>query len=219
MTAREADPIAAHVDALARALRGPSTLRRSIVDETCDGLRDAAAAHEQGGLPARDAAARAVRDFGAVEEIAPLYQDELAARQGRRTALLLVVAYPGLMLGWSLLWKGGIGWSGPAVPLISALAQVQGVASWCVGIAALVALVRSFCRDTARGPALAACAIGLAGTVVCGGAAAVMILGSGPADSAVLVTDPVAPVAYGVSAAVLVITVRSVVRTVRAARA
>lgn len=213
------DPVADHVHALGRALRGPTRLRRSMLAETRDGLRDAAAAHEDGGLPTAEAAARAVRDFGPVREIAPLYQDELAARQGRRTAALLAVSYPGLMLGWSLLWKGGIGWSGPSIPLISELAVLQDVVSWVVGIAALAALLLTFRRRPQRTTALAIGAIGLAGTVLCGGAAAVMILGSGRADSLVVITDPVAPIAYGVSAAVLVVTLWSVTRTLRSARA
>ena len=207
------DPVADHVHALGRALRGPSRLRRSMLAETRDGLRDATAAHEEGGLPTAEAAARAVRDFGPVREIAPLYQDELAARQGRRTAVLLAVSYPGLMVGWSLLWEGGIGWSGPSIPLVSALAVLQDVVSWVVGIAALAALMATFRRRSPRRTAMAVGTIGVVGTALCGGAAAVMILGSGRAGSPALVTG------YGVSAAVLVVTLWSVTRTLRAARA
>jgi hypothetical protein len=211
------DPVSTHLAALARTLRGPAGLRRSMIAETRDGLRDAVAAHEDGGLGPAEAAARAVRDFGAVAEIAPLYQEELTARQGRRTALLLAVAYPGLMLGWGLLWKGGIGWTGPAVPLVSALARMQDVASWAVGLAALAAAGLGFRRRPPRGLVAAVAGIGAAGTVVCGGAAVVMIVGSGLTDSAV--TDPVALIAYGISAAALVVTSCSVARTVRVLRA
>ena len=171
-----ADVVAEHVAELERRLRGPSRLRRSMVAETRDGLRDAAAAHEDGGLTPSEAAARAVRDFGAVREIAPLYQDELTARQGRRTALLLAVAYPGLSVGWSLLWQSGKGWSDPPGQLVSALARMQDVVSAGVGIAALVALVLTFRRAAPRGLATMIGAIGGVGIVLCGGAAGVMIL-------------------------------------------
>jgi hypothetical protein len=88
-----------------------------------------------------------------------------------------------------------------------------------VGVAALVTLLLTFRRGSTRWTAMAIGAIGMVGTVLCGGAAAVVILGSGPANSMVVVTDPVAPLAYGVSAAVLVTTLWSVARTLRAARA
>jgi hypothetical protein len=117
--------------------------------------------------------------------------------------VLLAVAYPGLMVGWSLLWKGGIGWSGPSVPLISALAVLQDVVSWVVGVAALVTLLLTFRRGSTRWTAVAIGAIGMVGTVLCGGAAAAMILGSGRAGFPALIA------AYGASAAVLVATLWS----------
>jgi hypothetical protein len=204
------DAVTEHMAELGRRLRGPARLRRSILAETRDGLRDAAAAHEDGGLAPAAAASRAVRDFGAVGEIAPLYQDELTARQGRRTAVLLAVTYPGLALGWSLLAQGGGGWTRPPTPLVAVLARLQDAVSWGVGIAALVALALTFRRRPPRRLAAAIAALGAAGTVLCGGSAAVMVAGNGR-------PDPLSVVAYGISAAALVITVWSAARTLRTA--
>jgi hypothetical protein len=81
--------IDAYVADLGRTLRGPRRAKADLLREARDGLCDAAAAHMDAGLDADAAQRRAVADFGAVPEIAPHYQAELAAAQGRRTALLI----------------------------------------------------------------------------------------------------------------------------------
>lgn len=212
------DLLDTHVDDLARRLRGPGRLRRSMLAETRDGLHDAAAAYRDAGLPVTDAAARAVADFGTVADLAPLFQQELTARQGRRTALVLAVVFPVVVLSWDLLWKGGIGWTGPSVPLITWLAHLQDVVSWSMGALGLALLALSFHRGVPpRHIALTAGAVGAVGAALAGGAAVLMIFGFGPGNSELAVTDPVAPVAYGFSAVALLVVVGSVVRTVRVA--
>ncbi len=210
------DLLDTHVSELARRLRGPGRVRRSMLTETRDGLSDAAAAYRDGGLPAEEAAARAVSDFGPAAELAPLYQEELTARQGRRTALVLAVVFPAVVLGWDLLWKGGIGWRSPSVPVLASLVHLQDAVSWSVGALGLAMLALSFHRRVPpRHLAVTAGVVGAAGAMLAGGAAALMIFGFGPGNSDLVVTDPVAPVAYGCSAAAVVVILWSVTRTAR----
>jgi hypothetical protein len=81
--------IDAYVADLGRTLRGPRRAKADLLREARDGLRDAAAAHMDAGFDPDTAERRAVADFGHVRDIAPHYQAELAAAQGRRTALLI----------------------------------------------------------------------------------------------------------------------------------
>src|SRR5262245_66375346 len=110
------DLIAAHISALEVVLHGPRRTRRGMLSEAREGLRDAEAAYREGGYPAEQAAAWAVRDFGTVGEVAPEFQDELTARQGRWSALLYAVVFPGMMLAWDAFWSFGWtrGSAGPA---------------------------------------------------------------------------------------------------------
>lgn len=214
--ATSTDPVDRHVAELAAVLRGPAAPRRSMLAETRDGLRDAAAAYADGGLSPERAAARAVAEFGAVPDIAPLYQDELTARQGRRTATLLAVAFPSVLLGWELLWSHGVVWSGPGSPALSGLSVVQDVISGVVALVALVLLVHTFRRSgSARRTAFAIGLTGAAGGMLCGGTAVVMNVGRGTNLAWLLATNPIILVAYVVSGVVLVTLVRSVGRTLR----
>ncbi|WP_103380006.1 permease prefix domain 1-containing protein [Pseudonocardia dioxanivorans] len=106
MTAPVVDPIDAHLGALGAALHGPGRLRASLLAEARDGLEDAAESLSDNGVPRAEARRRAVAEFGEVAELAPGYQHELAAAQGRRTATLIAVTFPALVLGWALFWTG-----------------------------------------------------------------------------------------------------------------
>ncbi|GAA5111889.1 permease prefix domain 1-containing protein [Pseudonocardia adelaidensis] len=171
------DPVGAHVAELDRVLRGPATVKRSMIAEVRDGLADAAADHRDRGLDPQRAAAAAVRDFGPVREVAPLLQEELTARQGRRTALLLVVAFPATLLAWDGLWMTGRGWSTPPSAAVMALARATDVITVLIAAAALVLLVATF-----RGKPLPRWVTGLTGllaalgVVGCGGMSVVMNL-------------------------------------------
>jgi hypothetical protein len=216
---RAADPVAAHVAELERTLRGPAKDRLSMIREVRDGLEDAAEAYSRRGLDRGAAARRAVREFGPVAEVAPQFQDELAAGQGRRTALLLAMALPALTLGWDLLWQSGFGWRttpAPAVPAVKALAGVQDMASATVAAVALALVVLASRRTLAPRPvAAAAAAVALLAVVVIGGAAIAI---ANVQESRVLLGRPVVAAAYLVSFAVLAQLVRSAVGTLRALR-
>ncbi|GAA2816349.1 permease prefix domain 1-containing protein [Saccharopolyspora taberi] len=83
--------IDSHVAALSAALHGPAKEKARMVREAHDGLTDAAAALTEHGVPADRAAAQAVRDFGAVDELRPVFQRELTLAQVRRTAALVAL--------------------------------------------------------------------------------------------------------------------------------
>ncbi|GAA1277556.1 hypothetical protein GCM10009677_34480 [Sphaerisporangium rubeum] len=94
-----------YVATLARTLRGPGRLRRDMVAEARDGLEDAAEAYREQGADPAAAERLAVAEFGPVGEIAPGYQEELAAREGRRTAAGLFLIVPVVTVLWTLIWR------------------------------------------------------------------------------------------------------------------
>jgi hypothetical protein len=93
-----------YADGLASALRGPRRLRADLVAEARDSLMDAAEAYLAAGVRPAEAARRAVAEFGDYREIVPGYQAELAAAQGRRTALWMATALPVLQVLAPLMW-------------------------------------------------------------------------------------------------------------------
>jgi HAAS domain-containing protein len=213
------DPVEAHVAELDRALRGPARARRDIVREVRDGLDDAVDAYRRSGVDAATAARRAVRDFGPVPEVARLYQDELAADQGRRTALLLAVALPALVLGWDFVWDSGLVPGPPAPPAVKVLAAVQDTASAVIAATALVLVALTFRRTRSpRRVAAAAAVAAMTAAVVCGGSAIAMNLVNAMEVWVRFTTQPVSVVAYAVSMAVLIAMNRSAVRTLRTLR-
>ncbi|WP_026404090.1 permease prefix domain 1-containing protein [Actinomadura rifamycini] len=96
-----------HVGALSAALHGPARAKARMLDEARAGLADAADDLAATGLPAADAARRAVRDFGTVADVAPDFQRELTIAQARRTALAVALSAPVLLLCWQLAGTGG----------------------------------------------------------------------------------------------------------------
>lgn len=216
-----ADPIATHVAALERALRGPQRARQCMVAEVHAGLLDAADAYECGGLPPDQAAAAAVRDFGTVGEVAPSFQDELTARQGRASALLFAIVFPGMLVGWDLLWQSGLvrRGSGTATDLVVALARLQDGATLFVGTAAIALLAVTFRRTVS--PRRVTRAVGLTGTagaLTCGGISVAMNVASGHSTVTMLATNPTAVAAFAGSGAVLSLIIWQAVRTLRVAR-
>jgi hypothetical protein len=79
-----------YLDSLAAALVGPRRVKRGLMQEARDHLDDATAAYVRAGYDEPDASARAVADFGSVDEVAPAFQTTLAVASSRRTALLLL---------------------------------------------------------------------------------------------------------------------------------
>ena len=201
------DPVGAHIAELDRALRGPASVKRSMIAEVRDGLVDAVADHRERGLDADRAAAAAVRDFGPVHAVAPLLQEELTARQGRRTAQLLVVAFPAMLLTWDVLWKTGHGWQTPLAPAVSTLARAVDVLTVLITAAALVLLVATFRRGPLPRWTTALTGLVAAGGVVgCGGMSFAMNvmqphLPAGPATVAVVTATVVTTALVARSAA------------------
>lgn len=218
----ETDPVALHVGALARMLRGPAGVRRSMLAEARDGLEDAAAAYEEGGLGPREAAGLAVRDFGSVAEIAPLYQEELTARQGRRTALLLAVVFPAMMLAWDLLWSNGISWTAttpPPPPIVGVLAGAQDGISLGIAALELLLLGATFLRRVPQHHV--ARAVGVIAVLASGSTLATclfMHVVNIEGTNSMLATGFAAPAAYIVSVGVIVVITRSALRTLRLTR-
>jgi hypothetical protein len=127
--------IAAYLDAVAGRLVGPRAPRRAILDELRDGLHEAAAAHHRRGVPAADALAAALREFGSPAALAAGFAGELAIVRARRTTAAYLATGP--LIG--LCWLSAIiptGWwqrdpiallhAIPVLPLI-AVAAVAGV--------------------------------------------------------------------------------------------
>lgn len=138
MTASETTE--AYLAQVAAALPGPARARTDVLAELRSGLLDAADAHRRAGLPARAAAAAAVREFGDPRQIAAAFRPELTARQARRLTLALAVT--GVPVG--LLWLHAVQASHPAIsraPLWRWIGQPPvPLAAAAFLIAALVAL-------------------------------------------------------------------------------
>jgi hypothetical protein len=135
--------IDAYVDELGTTLRGAHRVKTDLLTEARDSLHDAAAAYEEVGLSRPAAERRAVADFGAVGEIAPDYQTELAVAQSRRTALSLffVIGVQGLL--WQRWWPWFAEYPDPANANAHAsgtnvlYAVLDGTVEW-LGIATIV---------------------------------------------------------------------------------
>lgn len=140
-------PIDTYVSDLARSLPGPRQVRRDLLAELTDGLRDAADAHRATGLPPREAELRAVRENGPLDDLVPDYRAELATKSGQHTAMLLAVTILLTTVAWDLIWyvvPGG----GPPLPHVVTLA---GVIMWtAVACAALCGLGALLLARSAR---------------------------------------------------------------------
>jgi hypothetical protein len=217
-----ADPIDAHVAALGRALRGPRRTRRSMLAEARAGLRDAAEAYRAGGVAPRLSARLAVRDFGAMDDVVPSFQDELTARQGRWAALLCTLVFPGMLLGWDLLWSTGTVSHdrASASDVVAVLAGLQDRVTVVVAAAAAILLAVTFHRTVS--PRVLTTAIGVTGTagaLTCGGLSVAMNVAGGRSTATLLATNPAAVAAFAGSAVVMVFIVWHSISTLRVARA
>lgn len=133
-----------YVRTVGRRLRGPVGTRRELMRELADGLHDATEAHVRAGLPASAAQARAVRECGSVDTLVAAYQPELAASQGRRSAMLLALLMPGLVLVWDVPWMVSGPWNAPAPRAVGVLSDVityVGLAAGGCGLLAVALFV------------------------------------------------------------------------------
>lgn len=217
-----ADLIAAHISALELVLHGPRRTRRDMLSEAREGLRDAEAAYREGGYPAEQAAAWAVRDFGTVGEVAPEFQDELTARQGRWSALLYALVFPGMMLAWDVFWS--IGWTraaaGPANHAVRVLSTIEDASTLVIAAVALAMLAVSFRRSVPAHRLTRAIGItGAAGAILCAGLALLMNIAGSHKAAVYLLTHPVSIVPYTGSAVMTALIIWQSHRTIRVARA
>ncbi|MEV4631253.1 permease prefix domain 1-containing protein [Micromonospora sp. NPDC049523] len=132
-------PIDHYLRLLGERLRGPARRKRDLLTEARDSLHDATEAYRECGLDPIAAQHRAVAEFGTPDQLAPAYQAELTAGQGRRLALLVSLV-PAAMLTADLMW-----WQPPATAPSAPsgfLLMVQALdwASYAVGAMALVTL-------------------------------------------------------------------------------
>lgn len=204
-----------HVAAFAARLRGPAATRRSMIREIDVGLRDAVAAYQDGGLDPGAAAERAVRDFGTVDEIAPQLQEELTARHGRRTALLVALTFPGLVLGWDLLWSNGVRWDDSVPPVVGLLSRAQDGIAVLAAMIAFGLFVATFHRAVpARKVTELAGVVGVVGALTAAGVSVWMNLASSGVPA-----EPNSVVAFLASGAVLVAVLVMTGRALRLAHA
>lgn len=136
------DPVEQYLTGLSRALQGPRRRKADLMAEARDSLVDATEAYEADGCGPREAAERAVADFGDLAVVVPGYRSELAIAQGRRTAVLLV----GVLLAQPIVWLEGV-WSWNQEPvstnaivlLLNQLVQLVGMLSMVGSVLALIA--------------------------------------------------------------------------------
>lgn len=166
------DAIAVTVAELNRRLHGPRRLRMDMVREVRDALCDAEEAYLAAGMTTDDAQARAVADFGDLDEITAEYQLELAARQARRSAVSIVLAFPMMLLLWDSLWRFGDTASGEPTRMTLILSDIIDGVSLVAAAGALLVLVmlclsaRRGRQSAVRGIARSAGLIGLATVVL-----------------------------------------------------
>jgi hypothetical protein len=201
------DPIEAHIRELRAVLHGPGRACASLLAEARDGLEDAAEALCDSGSAPAQARRQAVADFGPVREVADGYQDELTAAQCRRTATLMAVAFPALLLSWNLLWSVVPGTVAPSTPMFSFLSRLEDITSLVAGVLALGALV-ALRHGPPRRVLMLVTTLGVLTPTLCVGAALGMAV-LGPHGGGAHVAG------YVATASVLALLVRSVTRAHR----
>jgi hypothetical protein len=140
VSATTPDVIEEYIGGLSTRLVGPRRAKRDLIGEARDGLVDAVDAYVDAGLTPAEAASRAVADFGRYPQVVPSFQTELAALQGRRTALLVAISMPTAMMLSRLMWTGGPS-SGPAPSHYMVLAHAFDVLQVTAAIMAALTLL------------------------------------------------------------------------------
>ena len=137
--------IEGHVRRLDRALTGPRRLKADMLREVRHGLLDAAEAYEADGVA--DPERRAIAEFGAVPEVAPAYQSELATSATRSMAIRITAAYGVGAFAANLMWTGAP-WAGAPPPgAFQVLAQVINVVGNGLAVCGAVILAALWLRS------------------------------------------------------------------------
>ncbi|SNT19175.1 hypothetical protein SAMN05421812_103639 [Asanoa hainanensis] len=129
-----------HLQRLDRALSGPRGLKRRMLAEARDGLDDAVHDLRAAGQPAASAQRQAIAEFGAVDEVAPAFQAELAASAARVFGLRVIAVFAVSAFCSDLMWQGAP-WSGPRPP--AAYLLLSDSVDWLARVAVGVALLGS----------------------------------------------------------------------------
>jgi hypothetical protein len=116
MAAPPRAPISAYLDDIGARLVGPRRRRRQILAELSDGLDHATERLTAGGMPADQAAAAAVAQFGSPDAVADAFADELITAYARRTMARYVITGPLVGIWWLLLVRPEP-WAGPTALL------------------------------------------------------------------------------------------------------
>jgi hypothetical protein len=109
-----------YVGRLDAAIVGSARTKADVLREVRHSLADAAEAYEADGLTPREAEQRAVDEFGAVAELAPAFQAELATSATRTLAVRVTAAFGVLVFAADLMWRGAP-WTGPQPPALYTL--------------------------------------------------------------------------------------------------
>ncbi len=136
------DPVETYLAELSRALLGPRRRKADLMAEARDSLVDATEAFEAEGLSQREAAERAVADFGDLAEVVPGYRSELGIAQGRRTALLLflvMIAQPIVWLENTWSWTQHPDSESGIVPIMNQFVQAIGTLAMVGSVLVLIA--------------------------------------------------------------------------------
>ncbi len=137
--------IESHVRRLDRALTGPGRLKADMLREARHGLVDAAEAYEAEGDA--DPERRAIAEFGAVPEVAPAYQAELATSATRSVALRVTAAYGVGAFAANLMWTGAP-WAGQPPPgAFQVLAEIINVVGNGLAVFGAVTLAALWLRS------------------------------------------------------------------------
>lgn len=140
---RPTAPIDRVVRDLAQRLPGPLLRPPGMLLEVRHGLEDATASYREAGLDARSAAARAVADFGDLDEVAGAYAEQTVARSTSVAALALGPGYLAILAAWTLTGLGGSGSDPSHAPEASSIAfRYLGALAAVVAVCALFELRR-----------------------------------------------------------------------------
>ncbi len=201
--------IDAHIAQLSAGLVGPRRAKADLVTEAHHGLLDAAEALQAEGHARPEAERLAVAEFGAVKELLPGYQAELALVQLRRTALLVFTVLVAQMVAWGPARRRVLGEAEVLTGLPAALDMIIGWLGFAAMLAAAAAVVSLRYLPTRRDVAA------FAGTLTLALSALIAFLGC--AATLAGGADPRWTAAFGLLP--MVLTAFSARRCLRAARA
>jgi hypothetical protein len=123
--------IAAYLDAVAARLVGPRAARRAILDELRDGLC---------GIPAAEAVAAALHEFGPPAALASGFSGELAIIRARRTILAYLATGPLIGLCWLSVIVPNRWWQRDPITLVHAIPVLPLIAVAAVAAILVLAL-------------------------------------------------------------------------------